>query len=256
MIISHLHRYLFVEVPHTASTAISRELCEHYDGHRILHKHANYVEFLRHCSRKEKSYYVFAGIRNPLDVFVTEYTKYLTNHNGVFTDLRRRSESGGWVDQEQLTRFQFVQESGRTFADYIHRFHSRVYHNWFFVDHKRFDRVMRYESVSEDFEAVLADLNISPVRELPVVNRSQRDRDYASYYDRPNIRQHMVWTCGPFMLKWRFHFPDDWPVTAVPTIARVRFALAEGVMRCAGRYLRLDPTSPALQGIKKMVQPT
>jgi hypothetical protein len=252
MIISHLHRYLFVEVPHTASTAISRELCEHYDGRRILHKHANYVEFLRQCSPEEKSYYVFAGIRHPLDIIVTEYSKFLTNHKEAFTDENRRSERGGWVDREQLVRFQFVQTPGRTFADYVRRFYDRIYHNWFLVGHDRFHRIVRYESVGEGFEAALADLNISTVRELPVVNSSRRDRDFTTYYDTADLRAHMVWSCGPFMRKWGFEFPPDWPAISIPPSARVRFNLQEGAIQSVGRYLYLDPTSPTLQRIKKL----
>ena len=41
MVISHKHRYVFVEIPHTGSHAISKELCEFYDGQIIHRKHAN-----------------------------------------------------------------------------------------------------------------------------------------------------------------------------------------------------------------------
>ena len=73
MIISHQHRYLFVELPHTASTAIRRELLANYDGSSILHRHATYIDFERIASPDERSYFVFSCIRNPLDVAVTLY---------------------------------------------------------------------------------------------------------------------------------------------------------------------------------------
>ena len=73
MIISHRHRYLFVEFPHTASTAIRRELLAYYDGSPILHKHATYVDFETTASAMEMEYFAFSGIRNPLDVAVTLY---------------------------------------------------------------------------------------------------------------------------------------------------------------------------------------
>ena len=60
MIISHVHRYLFVELPHTGSSAVSRELREHYAGTQILYKHARYAEFLRSCSAEERDYFVFS----------------------------------------------------------------------------------------------------------------------------------------------------------------------------------------------------
>src|SRR5262245_27774439 len=80
MVISHKHRYLFVEIPNTGSTAISAELRRHYDGEPVLHKHATYGEFLRLASRDQRTYFVFGTVRNPLDLAVTEYFKLKTNH--------------------------------------------------------------------------------------------------------------------------------------------------------------------------------
>jgi hypothetical protein len=45
MIVSHQYKCLFMEIPLTASWAISQELCRYYGGASILHKHATYVEF-------------------------------------------------------------------------------------------------------------------------------------------------------------------------------------------------------------------
>ena len=75
MIISHKHKYLFVETQETACTAIAKELCENYDGKEILWKHARYRDFLRKASPKEKKYFVFTGLRNPLDFILSRYFK-------------------------------------------------------------------------------------------------------------------------------------------------------------------------------------
>src|SRR2546426_260618 len=40
LIVSHKHRYVFVELPRTGSTAVRHELRELYDGTPILHKHS------------------------------------------------------------------------------------------------------------------------------------------------------------------------------------------------------------------------
>lgn len=252
MIISHRYRYLFIEVPHTASTAISHELRERYAGQPILHKHANYFEFLRQCRRDERSYFVFAAVRHPLDVLVTEYTKLHTNHRGAFTDPARRAEHGGWVDDDQQSRFRFVQTPEHTFSDYVGRYYDDIYHNWFLVGHDRFQRVMRYETIASAFQEVLEELNISPERELPMVNRSQRERDFSSYYDSRELRQRMAWICGPFMERWGFPFPRDWRPMRVPTWAKVRFALLESVIHGLGSITRLDPTSPSLKRVKQL----
>lgn len=57
---------LFVELPHTASTAISRELCDQYDGVTILRKHTRSHELLESATADQKRYRAFSCIRNLL----------------------------------------------------------------------------------------------------------------------------------------------------------------------------------------------
>ena len=102
MIISHKHRYLFVELPHTASSAIRHELREYYDGVPILQKHSYYHQFLEIASEQEQRYFVFSTIRNPLDVTVTLYFKYKSNHKGAFTNPNRWKANGGDITDLEL----------------------------------------------------------------------------------------------------------------------------------------------------------
>ena len=55
MIISHKYKYVFVGLPLAASTAISKELCEQYDGKAILAKHSIYQDFLKIATEEEKN---------------------------------------------------------------------------------------------------------------------------------------------------------------------------------------------------------
>ena len=86
MIISHTHKYLFVEIPLTASYAIRHELCEYYGGVPILHKHASFPDFLQIAAPHERDYFVFATVRNPLDETVSRYCKLRCDHKGTFSD--------------------------------------------------------------------------------------------------------------------------------------------------------------------------
>ena len=86
MIVNYDLRYLYAESPHTASTAISRELVLNYGGHQILHKHALQFEWRRIAPQDADQFYVVGGIRHPLDVTVTRYFKLKTDHQGFFTD--------------------------------------------------------------------------------------------------------------------------------------------------------------------------
>jgi hypothetical protein len=98
MIISHIHKYLFVELPRTGSTAISRELLQNYQGVKILRKHATYFDFLKRKARREK-YFVFSGIRNPLDDAVSA-TSSKTDHRNQYTDPVKRKEQSSPIARE------------------------------------------------------------------------------------------------------------------------------------------------------------
>jgi hypothetical protein len=54
MIISHEHRYLFIENPLTASWAIHVELCDRCGGEAILPNNANHLAFPRRITTEGK----------------------------------------------------------------------------------------------------------------------------------------------------------------------------------------------------------
>lgn len=92
----------------TASTAIAAELCLHYDGRMILHKHATPGEYLAQADSDEKDYFSFAGVRNPMDVAVSRYV------------LRRTGNRN--TDQAHPEQTRFIRESNGDFGAYFHRY--------------------------------------------------------------------------------------------------------------------------------------
>ncbi len=237
MVISHRHRYLFIELPHTASTAISRELVALYDGETILRKHAYYHEFLRVAGEEEKGYFVFSGIRNPLDEAVSIYLKYKNNHRGNYTDPRKLKKQGGHVTEADLERFRFIHERQADFPLYLRRFYRLPYDNWSSLAHHRFDFVIRFERLQEDFAEVLERLGIEQQRPIPLANPTTGKRDFGSYYT-PEIRRHAVWVFGPFMRKWGYEFPPEWDTANVPWSSVVLFRLLSIYRNTRRRYLR------------------
>ena len=111
MVISHKHKYLFIQIPQTASSAIAKELCEIYNGSHILRKHSHYFEFEQQASPDEKKYFAFAGIRNPLDTTVSVYYKFLTNHRQKFTNPKRLVTHSDGISTGNLKKFHFVVEN-------------------------------------------------------------------------------------------------------------------------------------------------
>jgi hypothetical protein len=224
MIISHQHKYLFVEFPHTASTAIHGELQAHYGGSPILHKHATYPEFLKIASADEKSYFVFSCIRNPLDVAVTIYHKCRSN------DFR---SIGDWEGKHHFLRHWLIEqrknaliESTRSdFTSHFMRTYRFPHSDWSSLSHRDFDFVIRYENLQDDLARVLDLLEIEQIRRLPLVNITDGKRnDFVSYYT-PEIIPRARWVFGPYMQKWGYEFPVAWGDEPVHWLSQLEYRI-------------------------------
>ena len=216
MVISHKHKYLFVALPLTASIAISHELRENYDGSFIINHHATYLDFLKIATEDEKNYFVFSGIRNPLDQAVSSYLKYKTDHERWYTDPEKLKQSNFLIKYRNMTRFNFIRKNDPDFAAYFLKHHKIPYDNWSRLSHQTFDFIIRFENLQDDFAKALELIGIEQKRLLPVVNKTnKKDKDFLSYYTPETIpRAKRVF--GPFMKKWGYDFPPEWGDTPVP----------------------------------------
>ncbi|MFO8184791.1 MAG: sulfotransferase family 2 domain-containing protein [Candidatus Aegiribacteria sp.] len=196
MIISHRYRYVFVQVPQTASSSIGEELCRNYAGEPILHKHALYRQFLKTASPEEKEYFVFAGRRNPLDCLVTEYF--------------RRKEGKRMEDNEMNRRIsEFIRANSASFQDYYREFHSH-FHRAKNPYHEGADYLYRFENLQEDFTEVLGMLGIDQVRPIPRFNRTTgKDLPFMSYYT-PDLQPLVRMTMGSRMRRAGYSFSPGW----------------------------------------------
>jgi len=238
MIISHKHKYLFVELPRTGSSAIRRELCEHYDGVPILHKHATYYEFLKIANAEEKRYFVFAGIRNPLDDAVSLYFKRKNDHHGQWTKRAKPIRDRRLFDHVGMIEFNFIKNTDADFPTYFKRFYKIPYNNWSELSHRKFDFIIRFEHLQEDFAKMLKLIGIEQKRPLPVRNKTAgRDRNFLSYYT-PEIIPRAKRVFGPYMKQWGYEFPPEWGETSVPWWNQAEFEAFNLVRHCYWRYLR------------------
>ncbi len=254
MVISHAHRYVFVEVPHTASTAINDELCTNYDGTPILYKHASYNEFWSQASEVERRYRVFAGVRNPMDELVSIYYKLKHNHKGNYTNPRARVENGGWLTPLQIEKYRFVTENDASFADYFLRYHRQLYTNRFLDNRRDYDLILRFEHLQEDFSRMLEVIGVDRERPLPAANPTEGKDDFVSYYT-PETRPRAVRVLGPFMRLWGYGFPAEWGPVRVPAAARLRFGFREIVAGVRATLLRDRPAvRAALSPFKAVVR--
>ena len=93
MIISHKNKYIFIGLPMTGSSAISKELIEYYGGESIYMKHTNIPYLIKKTNINIKDYYVFGVYRDP--------TIYRLMAKGQFPKQIKLSErSSAWFTEE------------------------------------------------------------------------------------------------------------------------------------------------------------
>lgn len=239
MIISHVHKYLFVELPRTGSTAISRELCQQYDGQRILRKHSTYFDFRRVATAEERSYFVFSCIRNPLDDAISRYFKLRTNHKQRFTDPAKVQRRANLAERIESGLFRYVTRHDADFDTFFRKSYILPYNNWATMSRQYYDYVIRFERLQEDFDCVLRLVGIEPKRPLPLRNpTANRQRDFSRYYaDETVARAKRIF--GPFMRTWGYEFPAEWGDVNVSRWNQLNFDVANVFRTIYWRHLRL-----------------
>jgi len=216
MIISRLHRYVFVEHPRTGTTAISKELVTQYDGKRILKKHSTYRDFLKSATDDEREYYVFTTVRNPLDNAVSHYFKLLTDHRDYYSGRIKNKPFLHIPERIDWFLFNYIQKKRIDFPSFFRLFYILPYDNWASTEKGHYDFVMRFENLQEDFNTVLRKIGLEPTRSLPPRNvTAERKKEFYEYYT-PDIIPQAKRVFGPFMRYWGYQFPAGWGEVEVP----------------------------------------
>lgn len=243
MVISHKYRFVFIEIPLTASWAIRHELCEFYGGEPILHKHASYPEFRRHATVAELKYLAFATVRNPLDETVSRYFKYKTNHKGTFSEPQaitsRESEFADTI------RYRFITASQASFQEYFKRFHKKTFSGMIDLSSADLASVIRFERLQEDFSRIARRLGIDQVRSIPTTNKTAgRRADWKLYYT-PDIVEQAKRVFGPFMERWAYSFPAEWGEERIGRFRRVEFQSIVWARKQYYKHIRYKEGLPA-----------
>jgi hypothetical protein len=249
VIISDTHRYLFIEQPHTACSAIRAELRELYGGEPMLEKHSTYADFLRVATAAQKRYFVFSGIRNPLDEAVSLYFKYRTDHHRQYSRMLSKQT----LSATQRAAFMLVVEEDADFGHYLRRVYKRPFDNDTMIYHTRMDQIIRFEHLQGDFTRTLARLGLEQVRPLPMVNQTAERGPYLDYYPR-DLRSHAAKIFGPFMQKWGYGLPEDWVGVTIPRAAVIDFRL-RGILRYVDRRYLRRPANPAVRLASAVLMP-
>lgn len=242
MIVSREHRFVFVEVPLTGSTAIAEELLGQYGCTEILHKHAHLSEYRRQASPSERRYSVVAGTRHPLDQILSYYTKLKNNHRGAYTDPECFTENGGWVTLANRDQFRFISDPANDFAAFLQRYFlnqsPRI--SQFAWGRSRYNHLIRFETLDTDFKTFLRAQNIPPKRDLPLTNPTTgRAKDFLSAYPE-HLHAPLRAAFGPLAAEWGYSLPTNW-AGSTPLKSRAAYALKNLLGRTATELLRLTP---------------
>lgn len=224
MIISHKYKYVFVGLPLAASTAISKELCEHYEGKPILAKHSIYQDFLKVATEEERRYKVIACSRNPLDVSVSYYTKMINDSKGNFSNEKLLRQNGGHLKMRDYKLSKYLRDNNSSYTDFLNRHYQFPFDNWLSITAPYCSYIIRFENLQEDFKKALIHCGVSPKRELPVVNKTTEKKSFENFYTLENQKISIA-IFGPYMLKHKIDFPKNWDGKKVHLWSRFFFAL-------------------------------
>lgn len=246
MIVSHKHRYVFVEVPHTGSMAISAELIENYDGESILRKHATYRDFLRQATPDQRKYFAFAAVRNPLDLVVSRYFRMKMKARPLMGNPEWIARHGSVAQKMDLRVDQWIERTGADFERFLLHWYRLPFDSWTSLDQKRYDVVLRFESLVDDFDRALRKIGIEPLRQLPSSNVTPgRERNWLQYYT-PAARRRATWVFGPYMEQWGYRFPPEWGDVHPPLASKMLMRGARVLRSIYWRFLRFrDPRRPS-----------
>jgi hypothetical protein len=243
MIISHQYKYLFIEIPLTASWAIRQELCRYYGGASILHKHATYPEFNRIAAPEEMTYFVFASVRNPLDTIVSRYVKLVNDHKGTFSDPKSVNQLV--ADYSDVRKYKFIKNMDANFETYFRKYFKIPFSDMVDLSGDHLDFVIRFEDLQQDFSRLLHELNIRQVRPIPTVNKTRgKDKSFDSYYS-PELVDRAKRICGPFMRKWGYEFPPGWDGHKPTFIDQAEYAIFNKLRYFYMIYLRYNDANYA-----------
>ncbi|OYP33012.1 sulfotransferase family 2 domain-containing protein [Rhodopirellula sp. MGV] len=253
MVICEDYNLIFVEVPNTGCTAINRVLTQHYGGRSILHKHAVYYELKREFGRKLKGMTVFATVRSPLEVMMTQFQKMTYDHRNRFSEPERRQ---AWsLTPKHRKMFNDIQ-SGLTFSDYLQKYFQREYHNFYLLGCQHVDFLLRHESLQEGFEQVMRHVGVASPVTIPHTNKTEGKKTISEAY-APDVRRHVADVFGPFMEKWGYTFPPEWSVARPSLSRRLRFKAIESAAEFASSTLGVSPNgSPRwIQAVRDGIRP-
>jgi len=247
MIISHKYKFLFIGLPFSASSAITKDLHSEYEGEPFLRKHSLYHEFIKVARVEERKYFIFAVIRNPMEIAVTVYEKMKSNSKGNFTNPNLFTENGGHISKKQRKCFNFIKKNNATFQEYFVKFFNKPFDNFASITLDNCDYIIRYENITKDYITALKKAGIKNPKPLAVVNKtSGKKKDISEYYTE-EIQNLSLFVFGPFLSKYNYEIPSNWKYKNIPFSSFFLFKIG-GIVRKLKWKLKIHSNRKSIKG--------
>lgn len=173
-----------------------------------------------------------------MDSVVSYYFKCKTGHHKRFTDPIRMKMNNGLVGFIDNRISNYVRNTDADFVTFFMKFYKFPYNNWAHLSHEKFNFIIRFENLQEDFAKALNLIGIELKRPLPVVNKTGvRESDFLSYYT-PETIERAKKVFGPFMKQWGYEFPPEWGDASIHRWNQIKFEFLTIFMNVHWRYLR------------------
>lgn len=160
VVVCEPRKFLYMKAAKNAGTSILRGYLEK-EVSGVIHLRSDPEAFQRWLARITdadlEEYYIFSVVRNPWDRLVSVSLQLSIPHS-LFIEQFHHFQQFPAVRVHSLPQHFYTHCSGQLFAN----------------------RVCRFESVQDDMDLVLKELNLSPAK-MPFLNRSKHGH-YASYY--------------------------------------------------------------------------
>ncbi len=248
MIISHKYQFLFIGLPFSASSAISKDLHLNYEGRPFLRKHSLYHDFISLATQEQRKYFTFAVLRNPMDIAITVYEKMRANSKGNFTNPDLFIENGGHITKKQRDVFKFITEKNATFQQYFRRFYKKPYDNFASITIQHCDYVIRYENIDEDYLTALIKTGIKKPKPLPIANQTVGKKKNLLDYYTDEIKDQAIFVFAPFLSKHNYSFPQEWGRIQLSLQSKIQFQILGFCRNLNHRYLKKRPKKISKEG--------
>lgn len=197
MIVNYDKKFIFVGLPFSACSAISKELLEQYQCETLLHKHANIPALL--LSRPDiniKNFDVVAVVRDPVETSLTLYHWLKNNRYEHFTKAENFFENGGTVTRHHRKLYALIQKRDMTFQQYLdHCFRFIPYDSLLSENIHFLTKIIRYDHLQDDFRSCFRALGLEINRDLPIYNQTAEKENVISI-DEKRLTKYF----GPYLL--------------------------------------------------------